>query len=112
MCAVIVWETTQGLIFICGAAQPTDQGEESVVLLLLVVVVGETIFQFPMYSFLWCDYKKLCLKRGVKKQNFCLRRGVKRQKLCLRRGVKRQKLRTSRCIDLSNIQGRFFEYPL
>ncbi len=55
-----------------SAAQPTDQGEESVVLLLVVIVVvgGGTIFQFPMYSFVGCEKAKLCLKRGVKRQNF------------------------------------------
>ena len=72
-------------------AQPTHQGEESVVLfVVLLVVVGEgTIFQFPMSSFLGCEKEKLCLKRGVKRQKLCLKRGVsvKRQKLCLKMGV-------------------------
>ena len=39
------------------AAQPTNQGEESAVL-LLVVAVGGAIFQFPMYTFLGCEKAK------------------------------------------------------
>ncbi len=61
-----------------SAAQPTDQGEESVVL-LPVVVGGGPFFKFPCTVF-W----------GVRRQNLCLKRDVKRQKLCLKRGVKKQ----------------------
>ncbi len=51
-----------------SAAQPTDQGEESVV---LVVVGGGTIFQSPMCSFLGCEEAKTLSKKGVwKGKNF------------------------------------------
>ena len=61
-----------------SAAKPTDQGEESV-FLLLVVVEGGLFFSFPCTVF-WCvKRQKLCLKRGVKSQKLCLKRGVKRQ---------------------------------
>ncbi len=49
-----------------SAAKPTDQGEESVVLLLVVVVWGgRTIFQSPMCSFLGCEKAKTLSKKGV-----------------------------------------------
>ncbi len=48
-----------------SATQPTDQGKESVV---LIVVGAGTIFHLLMYSFLGCEKEKLCLKRGVKRQ--------------------------------------------
>ncbi len=35
--------------------------------------------------------KKLCLKRGVKKQKHCLKRGVKKQKLCCKKGCEKGK---------------------
>ncbi len=47
------WRRAGPRVFL-SAAQPTDQGEESVVL----VVAGGTIFQFPMYSFLGCEKAK------------------------------------------------------
>ncbi len=54
-----------------SAAQPTDQGEESVVLLLVVVVGGGTpFFSLPWTVFWGVKRQKLCLKRGVKRQNF------------------------------------------
>ena len=48
----------------CGflsAAQPTDQGEESVVLLL--VVVGGNVLGLPRKSFWGVKRQKLCIKR-------------------------------------------------
>ena len=84
-----------------SAAQPTDQGEESVV--LLVVVGAGTIFHLLMYSFLGCEEEKLCPKRGVKRQKLCRKRGVERQKLFSQRGVKRQRLYMSWCLDLTKI---------
>ncbi len=48
------------------AAQPTDQGTESVVFLL--VAVGEGNFSFSHVHFLWCKKEKLCFKKGVKRQ--------------------------------------------
>ena len=86
---------------ILSAAKPTDQGEESVV---LVVVGGEGLFfSFSCTFFGGVKRQKLCLKMGAKRQKLCLKRGVKkqtkflkggvkRQKLCFKRGVKRQKL--------------------
>ena len=59
-----------------SSAQPTNQGEESIV---VVVVVGP-FFGFP-YSVFW----------GVKRQKLSLKRGMKRQKLYLKRDMKRQK---------------------
>ncbi len=47
-----------------SAAQPTDQGEESVLLLL---VGGGTIFQSPMYSFLGCEKAKPLSQKGCEK---------------------------------------------
>ncbi len=50
-----------------SAAQPTGQGEESVVLLL---VVGWSIFQFPTYIF-WGVKRKIFVLKGVwKGKNF------------------------------------------
>ena len=53
--------------FFLSAAQPTDQGEESVVFLLLVIVGGDTIFQSPMYSFLGCEKAKTLSQKGCEK---------------------------------------------
>ncbi len=47
-------QISERIPFLLSAAQMTDQGEESVVLLLLLVV-GGTIFKCPMYSFLRCE---------------------------------------------------------
>ncbi len=49
---------------ICG--QPTDQGEESVVLVVVVVARGG-IFQVPMYSFLGCEKAKTLSRKGCEK---------------------------------------------
>ncbi len=75
-----------------SAAKPADQGEESIVLVLVLVVdvVGGLFFSFPCTVFWGVKRQKLCVKRGVKRQNHRFKRGVKRQKLCLKRGVKRQ----------------------
>ncbi len=62
-----IFSTHQGYFFLRRSRKIRD--EESVVLLLLVVV-GGTNFQFPMYIFLGCEKAKLCLQRGVKRQNF------------------------------------------
>ncbi len=102
-----------------SAAQPTDQGEESVLILFVVVIVGRgTIFDLPIYSFFGGGEKeKLCL-RGVKKAKNFPKRGVKRQKLfqkrcektktLLQKGCEKAKtfskgVCTSWCIDLSKI---------
>ena len=58
--------------FVCereflSAAQPTDHGKESVVILLLV---GGDHFSFSHVSFLGCETEILCFKRGVKRKNF------------------------------------------
>ena len=82
-------------IFTCGGADRSGRGTRC--------CWGETIFNFPMYSFLGCEKEKLCLKRGGKRQKLCLKRGDKRQKLCIKWGVKRQKLCLSLCIDSSNL---------
>ncbi len=73
----LYWAGSITLVLSLSAAQPTDQGEESVV--LLVGVGGGTAFKLPMYSFLGCAKQKLCIKRDVKKQKLCLKRGVKRE---------------------------------
>ncbi len=87
-----------------SAAQPTDQGKESVVLLLVVLLVGVgggTVFVLTMYSFLGCEKEKLCLKRGVKRQNLGLKRGVKKQKLCLKKGCEKAKTWSQKLLDQS-----------
>ncbi len=76
-------------IYIWGAADRSGRGKRCS---SFSGCWGGGIFHFPIYSFLGRKYKKLCLKRGVKRQKLCLKRGVKRQKLCLKRGVTRQKL--------------------
>ncbi len=45
-----------------SAVKPTDQGEESVV--LHVVVAGGTVFKLPMYSFLGCEKAKTLHQNG------------------------------------------------
>ena len=57
------------------AAQPTDQGEESVVVLLVVERRGPFSFSYVQF-FLGVKRKKLCLKRRVKRQKPFLKRGV------------------------------------
>ncbi len=78
------------MIFL-SAAQPTDQGGESVVLHLVVVaVVGGTIFQFPMYSFLGCE-KENFVSKWVWKGKNCVYHGaliVKNAMIPPRRSVK------------------------
>ena len=60
-----------------SAAKPTDQGEESVVLL---VVGGGLFFSFPCTVFWGVKSQKLCLKRGVKSQKLCLKTGWEKAK--------------------------------
>ena len=55
-------------------AKPADQGEESVLLLLLLLLLGTT-FQLPSTVFWGVKRQKLCLKRGVKREN-CVYNGA------------------------------------
>ncbi len=41
-----------------SAAQPTDQGDESVVLLVVVIVVGKDHFSVSYVQFLGCEKAK------------------------------------------------------
>ena len=61
-----------------SAAQPTDQGEESVV--LVVVVGGGTIFQSPMCSFLGCEKAKTLSKKGCEKAKTLSQKGCEKAK--------------------------------
>ena len=71
-------------------------------MLFFFLLLGGTIIQFPMYSFLGVK-EKLCPKRGVKRQHLCLKRGVKRQ-IFFSKGVgKGKNLCTSLFIDMSKI---------
>ncbi len=56
-------------LFICGE----DQGEESIV--LVDVVVGGLFFSFPCKFFWGAKRQKLCLQRGVKRQH-CVYHGA------------------------------------
>ncbi len=69
-----------------SAAKPTDQGEESVV--LLVVVVGGLFFSFPCTVFLVCEKAKTLPQKGCEKAKTLSQKGCEKAKQCV-----------SRCID-------------
>ncbi len=82
-----VWS---GSYYFLSAAQPTDQGEESVVLLVGFVVVvvvgfGGTVFISPMYTQKGCIQRKFSFKRGVSRENFSSK-GVQSEKFFLQKG--------------------------
>ncbi len=63
--------------WLLSAAQPTDQGEERV--LVVVVVVGGLFFNCPWTVF-WglCEGKNCVSKVGVKRQKRCLKMGCEK----------------------------------
>ncbi len=71
---VEAWGFRYRCIFL-SAAKPTDRGEGSVVLVVVVVVggFGGTIFQFPMYAQNGCIQRKLFFKMGVSRENISLK---------------------------------------
>ncbi len=64
-----------------SAAKPTDQGEESVVLVVVVIVrgFGGTVFQSPMYTQNGCIQRKL-FSKWVYPENFFLQNGCIQRK--------------------------------
>ena len=64
--------------------KPTDQGEESIV--LVVVVVGGTIFHVPMYSFWGCVKAKSLSQKGCVKAKTLSQKGYVKAKSLSQKG--------------------------
>ena len=72
-----------------SVAQPTDQGEESVV--LLFVAGAGTIFSSSHAQFFGVLKGKTLSQKGCERQKLCLKRGVKRQKPLSQKGCEKAK---------------------
>ncbi len=72
-----------------SAAQPTDQGEESVV--LLVVVGAGTIFHLLMYIFWGCEKAKTLSQKGCEKAKTLSLKGFEKTKTFLPKGCEKAK---------------------
>ncbi len=93
-----------------SAAKPTGQGEESVVLLFVVVVGGATIFQLPMNSFLgcekaktlsqkWCEKAKTLSQKGCEKAKTLSQKGCEKANTLSQKGCEKAEMCISWCID-------------
>ncbi len=80
---------TEGARLFLSAAQPTDQGEESVV--LLVVVGAGTIFHLLMYIFWGCEKAKTLSQKGCEKAKTLSLKGFEKTKTFLPKGCEKAK---------------------
>ena len=74
---------------ILSAAKPTDQGEESVV--LVVVGGGRTIFQLLMYIFWGCEKAKTLSQNGCEKAKTLSQKGCEKANKISQRGCEKAK---------------------